>query len=290
MQFTALTALLLISNPTTAFSIFGHREHFCAIPAVRDRQKPLGHLDLMMTTLDNGRCPETGNNLKLPGLNLRRRVLLSLLPPVLLWQQNALAVPKGGTLRLSGTYSDPMHPDCTRIIKPEGIGIVITGTDEVGGPQWKVYGKVKGDDVVIDFSPKGGPSEVLARFTGVSEEYDNPTEATFKFPDGNVWTRVNQREKTNALRFAGSYVQGKRAGVDALKRKVAMSGFNAIVTGQDEVGGPEWKCKGKVDGDKLVIDFSSKGGSQAVVAQKTAKGLEFQDGTVWKCVGVGGSC
>jgi hypothetical protein len=48
--------------------------------------------------------------------------------------------------------------------------------------QWKVVGTVTGNDIIIDFSPKGGPKDVKATFVigkGIT------------FPDGNVWSRIS---------------------------------------------------------------------------------------------------
>lgn len=281
--------LLTTATPASSFSLFSPRADVSTLHEGYDGKSKFGHRNSMISAPKKLIGDLSASDLKLLRLQATRRALLTTASTMLLWPEFAHAA-KGGTMRFSGTYSDPLHPDCERVIKPEGTGIVITGTDEVGGPQWKVYGKVKGDQVVIDFSPKGGPSEVVAQWSGESELYERATEGIFKFPDGNVWSRVNQRDKANALRFAGAYVEGKRAGVDAVKRRVQMSGFNAIVTGNDVEGGPEWQCKGKVVEDTLVLDFSPRGGPSKVVAQRTGKGLEFPDGTVWKCVGIGGAC
>jgi len=217
--------------------------------------------------------------------SLGRRAVVSAVPSALLLPGISFA--KGGTIRLSGMYDDPQHPDCRRVIKPEGSGIVITGTDEIDGPQWKVYGKVEGDKVVIDFSPKGGPSEVEAQFDGDVESVTKPMPASLKFADGNVWNRLNRADLVAAVSYAGAYVQMTEDGKGALRRKVLTTGPTVTVTGTDEVGGPEWQVKGRFADRKLVIDFSSKGGPSAVTAVKTSKGLEFADGTLWKQVGPG---
>ena len=49
-------------------------------------------------------------------------------------------------------------------------------------PQWKAVGVIEGDDVIIDFSAKGGPSDVKANFV---------LGKGLVFPDGNVWTKLS---------------------------------------------------------------------------------------------------
>jgi len=90
---------------------------------------------------------------------------------------------KGGAIsnaRLAGKWSDPGHPGCKRKIQLAGNKAFITGADEDGKP-WKAVGIVDGMDVVIDFSSKGGPTDLKATYVvgkGIA------------FPDGNVWTAL----------------------------------------------------------------------------------------------------
>ena len=95
--------------------------------------------------------------------------------------------------RLVGTYTDPKHPGCTRRVAQIGGTrfASIYGADEDGKP-WVVkatvacsgYNGVDAEQLIVDFTPKGGPSEAvaLAAYEGFS--------ATLTFPDGNVWTMV----------------------------------------------------------------------------------------------------
>ena len=55
---------------------------------------------------------------------------------------------------------------------------ICTGADEDGKP-WRVKGQVGGSRLLIDFSPKGGPTDVIATWNGIG----------LVFPDGNVWTK-----------------------------------------------------------------------------------------------------
>ena len=45
-----------------------------------------------------------------------------------------------------------------------------------------------------------------------------------------------------------------------------------------------WSATGKLKGNSLVVDFSSRGGDKDIEAKKTADGLAFSDGTSWKRV------
>ena len=106
-----------------------------------------------------------------------------LLSPSLLGSSGApgQAGRKGGTIpkiRTSGTWNDPAHPGCTRKIVVQGKTAFISGADEDGKP-WKVKGAVDGNSIIVDFTPKGGPSGVEAKFV---------VGKGLVFPDGNVWT------------------------------------------------------------------------------------------------------
>lgn len=93
------------------------------------------------------------------------------------------------SLCLLGDYDDPNHPNCLRQVKVVGAPlkgdgtrpatpvIEVTGYDGKSGEKtctdrptrgdlWKVQGTVNRNnvDAVIDFSPKGGPSNLKATY------------------------------------------------------------------------------------------------------------------------------
>lgn len=82
---------------------------------------------------------------------------------------------------------DPNHPGCPRLVSIEGNKALVSGADgnpgclTGNGTPWNLEGKVEGDNIFIDFSPKGGPKD----FTGVWEDGKNPG---IRFPDGNKWS------------------------------------------------------------------------------------------------------
>lgn len=118
----------------------------------------------------------------------------------------AAAVAKtGASSPFTGFYDDPNHPGCLRQVKVVGAKIrgdgtrspypvvEVKGYDGKGGDKvcadrpgtykdlWALEGKLKSDkEALIDFSPKGGPANLLAKFE------DNG----IVFPDGNKWTKV----------------------------------------------------------------------------------------------------
>ena len=102
----------------------------------------------------------------------------------------------------TGDYEDPQHPGCLRQVKVVGAPLRGDGTRspfpvvEVKGydgkdglcterPErsdlWAVEGKLKNkDEVVLDFSSKGGPGDMLAKW-----DTDG-----IVFPDGNKWAKL----------------------------------------------------------------------------------------------------
>lgn len=87
----------------------------------------------------------------------------------------------------TGSYSDPNHPNCLREIHVTGPKAVVSGTDgnpgcptDGAGTKWKLVGKVKADTILVDFSPKGGPSNLKGQWEPA------PTPG-IRWPDGNLW-------------------------------------------------------------------------------------------------------
>ena len=60
-----------------------------------------------------------------------------------------------------------------------GQFVTIEGADE-SGKKWTVKGKTNGRELLLDLSPIGGASEVLARADSIG----------ISFPDGNVWKKL----------------------------------------------------------------------------------------------------
>ena len=60
---------------------------------------------------------------------------------------------------------------------------MVEGADE-DGKKWRLFGKSvsNGNEIVVDFSPKGGPTDLKGTWVAA--------ENGIKFPDGNVWTKL----------------------------------------------------------------------------------------------------
>jgi len=88
-----------------------------------------------------------------------------------------------------GQYNDPNHPGCLRKISAAGKDITIVGSDEIDGTkQWLL--KATEDypgTIFVDFSPKGGPPDLLGVY--------NERAAEIKWPDGNAWKKLSQKSK-----------------------------------------------------------------------------------------------
>mmetsp|Transcript_12380 Transcript_12380/g.39117 ORF Transcript_12380/g.39117 Transcript_12380/m.39117 type:complete len:172 (-) Transcript_12380:291-806(-) len=113
---------------------------------------------------------------------------------------HAVSARTGLSSVFTGEYDDPQHPGCLRSIKVGGAPMLpsgrrsrnpqaaIAGVDSAcdARPEvsavWKLTGSVaeSGESIAIDFSPKGGPKDLLGVWEGDG----------IKFPDGNKWTKV----------------------------------------------------------------------------------------------------
>eukprot|EP00933_Yihiella_yeosuensis_P051567 TRINITY_DN4952_c0_g1_i3.p2 TRINITY_DN4952_c0_g1~~TRINITY_DN4952_c0_g1_i3.p2 ORF type:complete len:103 (+),score=18.93 TRINITY_DN4952_c0_g1_i3:335-643(+) len=93
----------------------------------------------------------------------------------------------------TGRYLDPQHPGCKREIQVTGKGLIVYGAD--GNPgclkgglltRWELEKKYSpgSDALLIDFSPKGGPKDVPAKYIAEGDF------GALLFPDGNKWIRA----------------------------------------------------------------------------------------------------
>uniref|UniRef100_A0A7S0GII3 Uncharacterized protein n=1 Tax=Proboscia inermis TaxID=420281 RepID=A0A7S0GII3_9STRA len=142
-----------------------------------------------------------------------RRELLSFVGTGIVGVTFAVATPEsafaaqlktGSSSVFTGDYEDPQHPGCLRQVKIVGAPlkgdgtrspvpvVEVTGYDGKGDsgmckdrPErsdlWKVTGKLLAQDkAVIDFSPKGGPSDLVGKWDA----------GGIVFPDGNKWIKI----------------------------------------------------------------------------------------------------
>ncbi|CEG00785.1 Ribosomal protein S21 [Ostreococcus tauri] len=108
----------------------------------------------------------------------------------------ALAAPAEASI--AGTYADPKHPGCAREIFPNGVvagedGDPGCGDDDAAVRRaWRVRGTIAsdGESVFVDFSPKGGPANVVGARTDVDARGARLPLGGVRFPDGNVWVKL----------------------------------------------------------------------------------------------------
>jgi hypothetical protein len=103
-----------------------------------------------------------------------------------------LSTPAASVIDVAGSYSDPKHPNCERVIVSNAetpSEFTLTGTDGnpactadgTGLKTFRLVGKVDKDaNVYVDFSPKGGPKDLKGLF--------DPSRRAILWPDGNVWS------------------------------------------------------------------------------------------------------
>jgi len=83
-----------------------------------------------------------------------------------------------------GKYNDPNHPGCLRKITVKDKNVKIIGSDNIdGSKQWTILAKEDlPGTMFVDFSPKGGPSNLLGVF--------EPSVNGIVWPDKNVWKKI----------------------------------------------------------------------------------------------------
>lgn len=94
-----------------------------------------------------------------------------------------------------GSYADPNHPNCLRNIEIHHFPqVIVSGTDgspgcppDGSGKAWTLEGRIQlpeATSVLIDFSPKGGPKDLLGTWV-------NLPQPGILFPDGNLWAKLD---------------------------------------------------------------------------------------------------
>ncbi len=82
-----------------------------------------------------------------------------------------------------GEFADPNHMEGYRRISVADGVCTIVGCDAPGRPEWTfVQPVVNGTEMLVDFSPKGGPKDLLAKW--------DARRNGIAFPDGNCWFKI----------------------------------------------------------------------------------------------------
>mmetsp|Transcript_20189 Transcript_20189/g.40194 ORF Transcript_20189/g.40194 Transcript_20189/m.40194 type:complete len:260 (+) Transcript_20189:42-821(+) len=164
----------------------------------------------------------------------------------------------------AGVYTDPKHPRGYRVITSTGS---LELQDEPKGTTFTIpvktkFDKKKGETALtIDFSVKGGPKDIV----GVYKD------GKITFPDGNVWPKSTGLE--------GVYTDPKHP---EGYRVVRFNKQGSVVLDLTDDGKPPvLKIMAKSKGNKLTIDFSSKGGPKNLPASFENGEILFPDGNAW---------
>ena len=97
----------------------------------------------------------------------------------------------------TGFYKDPEHLEGYRVIKADNYmgTLQVRGRDSADGSEFVLDGEIISQfDAVIDFSPKGGPKRLAARFKLLSGG-----RPILEFPDGNAWARLSDKPDPNVM-------------------------------------------------------------------------------------------
>ena len=97
----------------------------------------------------------------------------------------------------TGFYKDPEHMDGYRVIKADNYmgTLQVRGRDSADGSEFVLDGEIISQfDAVIDFSPKGGPKRLAARF-----DCYRAGSAYLEFPDGSRWARLSDKPDPNVM-------------------------------------------------------------------------------------------
>mmetsp|Transcript_97708 Transcript_97708/g.209666 ORF Transcript_97708/g.209666 Transcript_97708/m.209666 type:complete len:232 (+) Transcript_97708:56-751(+) len=170
----------------------------------------------------------------------------------------------------------------------ESIDVTIIGSDD-GKNFWTIHGKQAQSrcDLIIDFSPKGGPANLSGR-------YERETRAIV-WSDNNFWDQLNIPDfaltESKDSGISGYYQDpnhikrhswaGTRMISDAEGDK---EGDSLTLIGSDD-GANFWMLKGKFT-DKVVgefvVDFSPKGGPSNLSGKSVDGALKWSDGNSWQ--------
>lgn len=188
------------------------------------------------------------------------------------WDVEFLGVVKDKTplpTSIDGIYSDPNHKNGYRVVRAVNKSTaVVTLQDEPKGPIITVDGKIKsrasGTTITLDFSPKGGPEDIVATYSNGSGG-----DQLF-FSDGNAWTKS---DGVDGIYSDPNHPDGYRV-VRVAKGKM-------YITLQDDAKGDVIDVVGKKGKDGYLIDFSSKGGPKGLAATVKDGKIIFPDGNAW---------
>lgn len=168
-----------------------------------------------------------------------------------------------------GVYLDPKHPRGYRVITGSGSKLSMQLQDEPTGKTFSIPikqskdKKTKASLLTVDFSPKGGPKNIVGTF--------DEKGGKITYPDGNVWTKLTG--------VVGVYSDPNHPKGYRVIRK---EGSNFVVSLNDSgSSGKEISIPAKTAGKSIVFDFSSKDGPKNLKGSFKDGVITFPDGNTW---------
>ena len=195
----------------------------------------------------------------------RRDVLSSIIPVgIALVAAPCIALAKDDQKQnYQGVYKDPNHPKGYRILFGDNKKATVQLADEANGKVFELPVKVNKSQLAFDFSPKGGPQDVIGS-VGTS---DVSGEKTITFPDGNTWTEVTKS-------ITGVYRDEQNDQYVTIR----------------QWKGAELKVE-LIDGSETIASFGAKAGSKKAFFEYPGEfnkagfinedSISFRDGSVW---------
>ncbi|KAJ9440211.1 hypothetical protein DIPPA_13331 [Diplonema papillatum] len=167
-----------------------------------------------------------------------------------------------------GYYEDPKHHMCPRRITISDSAVSVKGHDEKN-VDWEMKGRVAGETIVVDFSPKGGPQDIVGKWEGDG----------IRWPDDNKWEKKKDPGTFNPKCFEGYYEDPFH---HMCPRRITVSDDAKVsVKGHDEKK-VDWEMTGEVVGHSIVVDFSPKGGPKNIMGKHDEDGVRWPDGNKWE--------
>merc|ERR1712129_33830 len=179
----------------------------------------------------------------------------------------------GPDIQYQGVFTDPKHPKGYRVLIGNGKSASMQLQDDPKGELYslpvkvKMNSKTKVTELSFDFSPKGGPKDIVATLGGSGDT------TTLTFPDGNIWKQNTGVE--------GVYKDGLNPKKYRIIRKdkgstLAVELKNDLVS--ESVSISAKSSASKKAGVQVKFDFPGKKGDVGSFKDNT---ISFADGNVW---------
>jgi hypothetical protein len=158
---------------------------------------------------------------------------------------------KDDAVNFAGTYSDLSHPGCPRIIEFSSADrVVVTGHDGDPLKKWTCVGTTAGTTIRVNFSDKGGSTDLEGKWTGTGICWVKDTGVPIKGASGDNWC------KDEAMNFEGNYIDMKNPTFPRCVRFTSES--ELIVSGHDGDPSQSWAHQGVAKGRTITVNMAGK--------------------------------